>query len=114
MNRKDALLWLLHRITAVALIVLLIIHFWVLHYMNPASSPNMADLIYRLRTVSFIVTDYGLLIIALFHGLNGIRNIVIDYTSKESVIRGWSIGLTVLGAIAFAFGGYALLLVTLR
>lgn len=73
--------WLMQRISAGILVVLLFIHFWVGHYANLGASITFAGVQMRLQNAIFVSVDSMLLILVVFHGLNGIRNIVLDYPS---------------------------------
>jgi succinate dehydrogenase / fumarate reductase membrane anchor subunit len=79
-----ALNWYLQRITGAALLVLLIMHFWVEHFTAEVRTPEglTFEVIQRrfFQNPWFIAIDITFLFIALYHGLNGIRNICLDYT----------------------------------
>src|SRR5713226_7725746 len=75
--------WYLQRITGALLIVLLVAHFWVEHFMS--ANLRRGDLTYeailgRISNPVWQVIDISFLLIALYHGLNGLRNIVLDYS----------------------------------
>src|SRR5690606_32135817 len=108
-GRKSMIAWVFQRVSGVALIFLIAVHIWKLHYANPEVAPTYEDLTNRLSTIGFIALDFSLLVLALFHGLNGVRSIVLDYTARENVIRRWTIGLTLVGIVASVFGGAALI-----
>lgn len=108
--------WFLQRVTGAGLIVLLLIHFIVNHYFNITEAEqgtleglvvfsNVAD---RFETAGYWIISILLLSFTLFHGLNGIRNIAIDYGARgasEKVVTG---ALSVIGLAAFVFGIFAL------
>jgi len=79
----NALLWHAQRVTGALLVVLLVAHFWVEHF---ATEPLLrGELTYeaieqRIRTPLWQAIDIAFLAVALFHGLNGLRNIVLDYS----------------------------------
>ncbi|MBM3739682.1 MAG: hypothetical protein FJW39_28280 [Acidobacteria bacterium] len=79
----NALNWYLQRITGAALLILLIAHFWVEHF---ASEPLLhGKLTYeairaRITTPLWQGIDIAFLLVALYHGLNGLRNIVLDFS----------------------------------
>ncbi len=79
-----AINWYLQRITGAALLVLLIMHFWVEHFTAEVRTPAglTFEVIQRrfFQNPWFIAIDITFLFIALYHGLNGIRNICLDYT----------------------------------
>lgn len=108
-RRRNVLTWFFQRVSGVALIFLIFIHMWNLHYAHPDVQPSYSHLIERLRTIGYIALDFSLLALALFHGLNGVRNIVHDYTSNSRVIKRWRIGLMVTGIVFSFWGGAALI-----
>jgi succinate dehydrogenase cytochrome b556 subunit len=79
-----AINWYLQRITGAALLVLLIMHFWVEHFSAEARTPTglTFEIIQRrfFNNPWFVAVDLSFLFIALYHGLNGVRNILLDYT----------------------------------
>ncbi|KQX48876.1 MULTISPECIES: hypothetical protein [unclassified Paenibacillus] len=107
--RRNVLAWFFQRVSGVALIFLIAVHMWSLHYAHPDVHPSYPNLIERLRTIGYIALDFSLLALALFHGLNGVRNIVLDYTSNSRLIRRWSLGLMMIGIVFSLWGGAALI-----
>jgi succinate dehydrogenase / fumarate reductase membrane anchor subunit len=109
-NGRDfgAIPWLLQRISAGILVVLLIIHFWVGHYANLGASITFAGVQSRLQNALFIVIDSMLLISVVFHGLNGVRNIFLDYPSILTRSRSVSLILLIIGIATVIFGIYSL------
>jgi succinate dehydrogenase hydrophobic anchor subunit len=108
--------WFLQRVTGVALIILLTFHIVVNHIFNIAEVEDhilpglvvFADVADRFETAAYWVIDVLLLSFVLYHGLNGIRNILIDYGVRgtgEKVATGALLGV---GVAAFTFGIIAL------
>ena len=80
---RNVIAWYLQRITGALLIVLLAAHFWVEHFMS--AELRRGDLTYdailgRIANPVWQFIDIAFLIVALAHGLNGLRNIVLDYS----------------------------------
>lgn len=102
--------WTLQRVTAVFLIFGMILHFGVLHYTDIADKPvTFAVIQERLQSLWWIIFDLLLLIAALYHALNGIWSIVLDWNPRKTVRKslGWS--LSVIGIIALIIGIYTLI-----
>lgn len=81
--RAAAIWWHLQRITGAALVVLLIAHFWVEHFVS--ASLRRGDLTYaviraRIANPAWQAIDIAFLLIALLHGLYGARNILLDFS----------------------------------
>jgi succinate dehydrogenase / fumarate reductase membrane anchor subunit len=107
-GQKSIIAWFFQRLSGAALIFLVAIHVWNLHYAHPEVPPTYADLVDRLHTIGYIALDISLLVLALFHGLNGVRNIVLDYSRKEAVIKRWNITLGLIGIVFSLFGAAAI------
>ena len=60
-------------------------------------------------TASRALVDLSLLGLALFHGLNGVRTIVLDFGLGSQGRRYLSVSLVMLGFTAFLFGVYGFL-----
>lgn len=85
MNRSaiGAIGWYLQRITGALLIVLLVAHFWVEHYMSaPLRRGELSYelILARISNPYWQAIDISFLLVALYHGLNGVRNILLDYS----------------------------------
>ena len=104
--------WLLQRVTAVVLVLLLLAHFIVIHYSGPGKVTF--DIVKeRLmhpvwgpvwRTITML-----LLFTALFHGLNGVWGVLLDYIRKGAV-RLWLFSLIVtIGLVLATLGGITIL-----
>ena len=100
--------WLLQRISAVLLLGLLSTHIIVLHWIRPGGEIAFGSVSMRLQTLLYMVIDYSLLAAALYHGLNGVRNVVLDFTWGLRAERAVSTVLLLVGVIAFVYGAWAL------
>lgn len=100
--------WLLQRISAAVLVFLLIIHFWVGHYASFGAPITFAGVQLRLQNALFVIVDSMLLVSVVFHGLNGIRNIILDYPSVLPHNKSVSLTLLIIGIFTVIFGIYAL------
>jgi succinate dehydrogenase cytochrome b556 subunit len=100
--------WLMQRVTAVVLIVGLGTHLVATHILNigDLSYDNIAA---RLAGAFFIIIDVGLLAAAIFHGLNGLRMVLLDYfwnARRQRLVFTWL--LWAFGTAFFIFGLWAL------
>ena len=100
---RNALHWWLQRITGALLVVLLAAHFWVEHFIT--ADLQRGNLTFnaihaRVANPLWQVIDISFLLVALYHGLNGLRNIVLDY-SRVSVraMQAITAALMVLGVV---------------
>jgi succinate dehydrogenase / fumarate reductase membrane anchor subunit len=92
----------------VGLIVVLLFHMVVLHYVDPSEHITLADTQVRLRSILFIIVDSFLLGFGLFHGLNGVRSVAYDYFPKPGTRKLISYVLLVTGVIVFVWGAFVL------
>jgi len=100
--------WLFQRITAVLLIVCLAIHLILTHIAN-IGELNMENISARLANAGLTAVDIILLAAGIYHALNGLRMVLMDYwfTSRSRAF-GLTIGLWVVGVVAFGYGIWAL------
>src|SRR5215813_9610822 len=80
---RNVIGWYLQRITGALLVILLAAHFWVEHFMS--AELQRGDLSYeailgRIANPAWQFIDVAFLLVALYHGLNGLRNIILDYS----------------------------------
>ncbi|MBA4395042.1 MAG: hypothetical protein C0407_15940, partial [Desulfobacca sp.] len=101
--------WVLQRVSALGLLILLGIHFWLLHYRDPGVVITFGSVELRLRNVSFVLVDLGLLTFGLFHALNGIQAIAQDYGFGTGRRKGIGWLLIAVGLVMTFLGGIALL-----
>jgi succinate dehydrogenase / fumarate reductase membrane anchor subunit len=102
-----AINWYLQRITGAALLVLLIMHFWVTHFTAEVLTEGLTFEVVQRRFFQnpwFVAIDISFLFIALYHGLNGIRNICLDYTWGTRFRTPITIALALIGLIVAYWG----------
>lgn len=66
--------WLLQRITAAFLVVVLAFHFMLLHFVNHAADITFLGTQARMSQVGYFLTMVAFLIAGAFHGVNGVYN----------------------------------------
>jgi len=94
---KSVGLWIMQRLTAVFLILFLGTHLWVNNFTTGWAA--------FLK----VVIDLCLLATALFHGLNGVRTIILDFGIGYKARQFLSVSLVTLGITAFLFGVFGFL-----
>src|SRR5215467_8197821 len=104
----NALNWYLQRITGAALVVLLAAHFWVEHFMS--AELRRGNLTYeailgRISNPLWQFIDIAFLLVALYHGLNGLRNIILDYSRVGRRAAQVLSGALVLAGVMWAWWG---------
>jgi len=99
--------WLFQRLSGVYLLAIIIIHFWFIHYSGTGelTYQNVAS---RLATPFWKTIDVSFLLLALYHGLNGIWAITQDWIKRD----GWRMLIyAIIVVVAFIFGVLGLITV---
>jgi len=79
-------LWLFQRLSGFILFFILLFHFFLLHFAVPEGEPLTFSLVMqRLSTPFWKTLDLVFLILALFHGLNGLWTVFGDYFHRSWV-----------------------------
>jgi succinate dehydrogenase hydrophobic anchor subunit len=105
---RNAIAWYMQRITGAALVPLLIAHFWVEHFMSATllrGDLTYAVILHRIANPTWQAIDIGFLVIALYHGLNGLYGIVLDYGKIGPSAARLAAVLFILVGIAWAYWG---------
>ncbi len=77
-SKTGAIAWLLQRISAVILFVLLMVHFVTYHFISKGDMP-WKDVVAKMQSPWFNLIQFLFLITALYHGLNGVWMVAEDY-----------------------------------
>ena len=100
--------WLGQRVSAVLVIVTIMIHLVLTHYVA-IGQLSYANIGARLAGGVVVVNDIVLLVAVVFHGLNGLRMVVLDWgLAGSGGRRVFDIALWLVGIVAVVFGIWAL------
>ncbi len=110
-------LWFFQRISGLLLLFLVLTHGSITHFLpigdvqaGIQDEPVVYEVVkQRLAQAFFVFFDFALLILALYHGLNGIRNILLEWRPTARRQRMVTASLWILGLVSFSFGARALL-----
>jgi succinate dehydrogenase / fumarate reductase, membrane anchor subunit len=92
------LVWYLMRITGVALFVLALAHFSILHFIwDPAEQTSEFIANERWNQIFWRGFDWLLLMTVLFHGFLGMRTVIVDYVRRPGPRAVLLVGLYILG-----------------
>ena len=96
--------WMLHRLTGLALVGYLVVHIWGLKAITSPDAYNA--LITSYHAPIFKVGEFLLLGAVVYHSLNGLRIVLIDFVGWSPNQRKlfWTLGA--VAAVLFAVGGY--------
>jgi succinate dehydrogenase / fumarate reductase, membrane anchor subunit len=102
-SRLGAVAWLLQRVTAVILFVMLLVHFVTYHFLSSGHAITYEQIMSKIRhwALWFSVVQFLFLSTALYHGLNGLWAVLEDYIHHRiarQVLFGllWTTGLVLL------------------
>ena len=114
-NRRELIAWYVMRVTGVALFVLALAHFSILHFIwDPAE--QTADFIAseRWNQIFWRGFDWLLLMTVLFHGFLGMRTVVQDYVHGPKKREFLLLLLYTLAVLLFVIGTQVILTLPLR
>jgi succinate dehydrogenase / fumarate reductase, membrane anchor subunit len=98
-------LWLFMRISGLLLLVLALGHLVVMHLMGTgAERINFGFVAVRWQNPFWRTWDWMLLMLALVHGINGLRNITLDYVTKPGLRLTINMVSYVLGFMLLVLG----------
>ncbi len=119
-NRFERTLWLFMRFSGLALLFLALSHFGLQHIISNTHRLTSEDTIIRWGLAGEGITPaqlfwrvyYGVLVLlAMLHGLNGLRQVAYDYLHKKWIYRGFMalaatliLAVTAMGVIALIVG----------
>ena len=98
--------WFFMRISGLALLFLALIHFSLTHIVNDVTETDARFVAERWDNPLWRLFDWALLVLALLHGLNGLRWIIDDYVrspAKRATVK------AVLYSVSFGLLGYGTL-----
>lgn len=103
MSNKGMLPWLFQRISAAVLVLGLLVHFVVLHFMieRPVTMEKVAE---RLKSPGWIAFDSILLIACVYHALNGLNSVLLDFCPSRRLEGVVSYALWAVGFVAVILG----------
>jgi succinate dehydrogenase / fumarate reductase membrane anchor subunit len=101
--------WVFMRLSGILLLVLALVHLLYMHVLNNVTVIDYQFVARRYATPFWRTFDLMMLWMALVHGLNGLRNVVIDYVRP----RGWRFAslasIYVIGFVFLALGSLVIL-----
>ncbi len=112
---RDRTLWTWHIFAGAVILVFLGLHMIIMHlngtfptFNNPfgGEAESWQNVAARARSLFFTVTYVVLLGAALYHGLYGLRNILLELDPGAGLRRGINVALSMLGLALFAFGAW--------
>ena len=111
---RESKLWFWHILTAVIILVLLGVHMGVMHLGALTSSwgigsgdpVNSAEVFHRSRQAIYLITYIALLGAALFHGLYGLRSMLLELSFPKLMEKAIGGICVAAGIVLFIYGSY--------
>ena len=114
-SRRELFYWYLMRVTGVALFVLALAHFSILHFIwDPAEQTAEFIASERWNQLFWRGFDWLLLMTVLFHGFIGMRTVVTDYVRRPRLREFTLIMLYTLAVLLFVLGTQVILTLPMR
>jgi succinate dehydrogenase / fumarate reductase membrane anchor subunit len=99
-SRAEVWWWFFMRISGIILVFLVLIHLYVMHLVGEGvERVNFAFVAERWDNVGWKTFDWVLLVLALLHGVNGLRIIIDDHVrsdGRRTAIKGFLYALTIV------------------
>lgn len=105
--------FLLRRITGVALVLYLLLHIWVIGGINSGEDTFNSRMEF-LGKPFFRVLEIGLLAAVVYHGIDGIRLLMVHYLNVTEYRKSLFYAALVVSAILVIAGGLPILLFALE
>ncbi len=96
--------WLMQRLTAAFLVVVLAFHFFLLHFVHHAAEITFLGTQARMSTVGYFATMWLFLVTATFHGVNGVYNALVNQGVAGTQKRVAQVTLVGAGALLILQG----------
>jgi succinate dehydrogenase / fumarate reductase cytochrome b subunit len=98
--------WILHRVTGLGLALYLFMHIWVIHNISRGRE-SFDQVMSVVQSPLFHFLEVGLLACVVFHAINGVRVILIDYGSAgdKGPHTAWVWGVLAICAVLTVLGG---------
>lgn len=111
--QRGTLAWALQRVSAYGLVICLAVHMWFNHFATIGSATGLTFEVvnrrFELYPLLYAINDITLLTFAIFHGLNGARNVIYDWFTSRNLRLIATIVLVIIGVIALWDGSLTLL-----
>ncbi len=84
---KVVIAWTLHRLAGVLLVLMLVVHFLVMHFLGQEARISYDIVIRRLSGTWWKAFDLAFISLVLYHGFYGMWGIAIEYVHKKSLLN---------------------------
>jgi succinate dehydrogenase / fumarate reductase membrane anchor subunit len=102
--RESTWLWLTKIITGLLIIVILIIHFIVNHFIGENALLTYEDIVVYYQNPIIPVMEIAFLIFVVSHSLIGLRSIILDLKPSNGMLKALDWLFTIVGVAAVIYG----------
>lgn len=102
--------WIFHRLTGLGLALYLFMHIWVIHHISQGKEA-FNEVMAVVQSPLFHILEIGLLSCVVYHALNGIRVVLLDYgrAADKGPHQAWVWAALAASAVLVAIGGIPML-----
>ncbi|MGD9123920.1 MAG: succinate dehydrogenase, cytochrome b556 subunit [Desulfarculaceae bacterium] len=107
--------WILHRLTGLGLALYIFMHIWVIHHISKGRE-SFNEVMAVVQSPLFHFLEIGLLGCVVFHALNGVRIILLDYgnAAEKGPHKVWVWATLAVAAALTVAGGIPMLRLALH
>ena len=103
-NGEGVWLWLFKIVSGVLIIVILIIHLVVNHFVGEGALLTYADVVRYYSNPIIPAMEIAFLILVVSHSLVGVRSILLDLKPSRGLLTAINWVFTVIGAVSIGYG----------
>lgn len=107
-NNLERYAYLFMRFSGIALLVLAVGHMLIQHVLNSSGNLTIQFVADQWNSWGWRAYDMFLLIFAIAHGVNGLRNVLEDYIHNEKITNFLKIALGVFIVVTILWAGFAI------
>lgn len=96
------------RVSGIALLFLAVGHMMIQHVLNSSTDLTIQFVAEQWNTWGWKLFDFLLLVFAIPHGVNGLRNVLEDYVHNETAVKWMNIVLALFVVATLAWAGFAI------
>ncbi len=96
------------RLSGIALLFLAVGHMMLQHVLNSSTNLTIQFVAEQWNSWGWKLFDFLLLVFAIPHGVNGLRNVLEDYIHSEAAVKWINILLLIFIVVTLLWAGYAI------
>lgn len=102
---ESAWLWLFKIISGLLIVVILVVHFLVNHFLPETDALLTANEVYEYyQNLLYVFMEGFFLVFVVSHSLVGMRSIFLDLNPRKTVMQILDVALIAIGAVSIVYG----------